>query len=252
VLVVRTTNPPAPTRRRLGRSKPKDADPEAQPPAVPMTTLTVITPEPLGDAEAATAWLEARRRDQDARDDAIASALALANQAIHAHRAAVGDPGIPDVGSEAALAVRIGFGEGEDLADGRYTEAIEVPNSERRHRRAQALRPTERVAGVLAGREHVATCELLLLRARADLDAGRDREAALQLRTAVAALLAERAIFTADGQEADIEALKASQEAVNAIGEAALVGELSAEQVEPATEALKVAERVLRRQRAAR
>jgi hypothetical protein len=252
VLVVRTTNPPAPPRRRLGRAKPKEADPAAAPPAIPMTTLTVITPEAVGDEPEAASWLEARRRDHDALDDAVRSALELVNQAIHAHRAAVADPTIPDVGADAALTVRVGYGEGDALADGRYTEAIELPSSERRHRRGEALRPTERVAGVLAGREAVAACELLLLRARADVDAGRSREAALQIRTAVAALLAERATFTAAGQEPDIETLKGSQEAVNAVGDAALAGELSDEQLSATTEALKVAERVLRRQRAAR
>jgi hypothetical protein len=252
VLVVRTANPPSPPRRRLSRAKPKDADPAASPPPVPMTTLTVITPEPLGDEPAASSWLEAQRRDQDAVEDGVRAALELANQAIHAHRAAVADPTIPDVGAEAALTVRVGYGEGDALADGHYTEAIELPTSERRQRRSDALRPTERVAGVLAGRESVAACELLLLRARADVDAGRDREAALQIRTAVAALLAERTSFDASGQGADIEALKGSQEAVNSVGEAALAGDLSADQVETATAALRVSERVLRRQRAAR
>jgi hypothetical protein len=250
--VVHTTNPRAQPRRRLGRAKPKDADPKATTPAVPMTTLTVISPEPLGDRAAAVAWLEAQRGDDEGLDTAIVAALELANQAIHAHRAAVADPGIPDVGTDAALAVRVGFGEGEELADGHYSEAIEVPNSERRRRRSEALRPTERVAGVLAGREHVAACELLLLRARTDVDAGRGREAGLQLRTAVAALLAERAAFTAEGQDPDIETLKASQDAVNAAGEAALRGDLSAEQSETVVDALKVAERVLRRERASR
>jgi hypothetical protein len=232
--------------------KPKDADPKAPPPAVPMTTLTVITPEPLGDEPEANSWLEARRGDQDALEASIHSALELVNAAIHAHRAAVADPTIPDVGAEAALTVRVGFGEGDALADGRYSEAVEVPSSERRRRRSDALRPTERVAGVLAGRESVATCELLLLRARADVDADRNREAALEIRTAVAALLAERASFNADGQDADIESLKASQEAINAVGEAALAGGLSADQAETAVAALKVAERILRRQRAFR
>jgi hypothetical protein len=217
-----------------------------------MTTLTVITPEPLGDEAAANSWLETRRRDQDALETSIHAALELVNAAIHAHRAAVADPTIPDVGAEAALTVRVGFGEGDALADGRYSEAVEVPSSERRRRRSDALRPTERVAGVLAGRESVATCELLLLRARADVDADRNREAALEIRTAVAALLAERATFNADGQDADIEALRASQQAINAVGEAALAGEPSGDQVETAVAALNVAERVLRRQRAFR
>jgi hypothetical protein len=216
VLVVGIANPPAPPpKRRLGRTKSKDADPDATVAPVPMTTLTVITPEDVGDAEA---WLAGVRADDATIDATIAAALELVNGAIHAHRAAVGDPSIPDVAAEAALAVRIGFGTGEDLADGRFTEAVEIPASERRLRRTEALRPTERVAGVLAGRESVAACELLLLRARADLDAGRAREGALQLRSGVAAMLAERASFDAAGQEADIGALTAAQEAVNAAG----------------------------------
>jgi hypothetical protein len=252
VLVVRITNPPAPQRRRLGRAKPKDADPAAATPAVPLTTLTVIRPQELGETDAAATWLGNIRADDNAIEAAIADGLALVNRAVHAHRAAVGDPGIADVAADAALVVRIGFGDGDELADGHYAEAIDIPVSERRRRRVEALRPTERVAGVLAGRESVAACELLLLRARADLDAGRSREAALQLRTAVAALLAERSSFTADGQEADIEALTAAQEAVNAAGEAALAGEPSVEQGGTVTEALRIAERVLRRERASR
>ncbi len=252
VLVVRIANPPAPQRRRLRRTKPKDSDPAAAPDPVPMTVLTVITPDSLGDNAAATAWLGAIRDEDEAIDAAIAAALELVNRAIHAHRAAVGDPGIPDVVAEAALAIRIGFGDGDALADGRYSSAVEVPASDRRRRRVEALRPTERVAGVLAGREQVAACELLLLRARADLDAGRTREAALQLRPAVEAMLAERATFMADGQDKDFEALTAGAPAVEGAASAALTSEPSAEHVEAASAALAIAERVLRRERASR
>ena len=45
-----------------------------------------------------------------------------------------------------------------------------MPRAERR-RRAEVLRPQERVAEVLGGRDAVAACELLLIRARLDLDA---------------------------------------------------------------------------------
>ena len=44
---------------------------------------------------------------------------------------------------------------------------------------------------MLGGRERLDACETLLLRARADLDAGRRREAALQLRVGLEALLVE-------------------------------------------------------------
>jgi len=215
-----------------------------------MTTMTVITPDPLGDAAAAKAWLAAVRADEDAIDTAITGALELVNRAVHAHRAAVGDPAIADVVAESALAVRLGFGDGEELVDGRYAEAVEVPASERRRRRVEALRPTERVAGVLAGRESVAACELLLLRARADFDAGRMREGALQLRGGIEAMLADRGDFTADGQAKDLAALDEAQGEVDAAAGAALGGVPSPDHVDAATEALRIAERILRRERA--
>ena len=148
--------------------------------------------------------------------------------------------------------MRLGFGEGDELADGRYSAAIEVPASERRQRRVEALRPTERVAGVLAGRENVAACELLLLRARADLDAGRAREAALQLRAGLEAMLADRGEFAADGQEADLSALEDARGGVEAAAESALAGDLSEAPALSVSEALRLAERVLRRERASR
>jgi hypothetical protein len=217
-----------------------------------MTALTVVTPEALGDEAAANAWLTRIRADDEAIDAAMTAALEFVNRAVHAHRAAVGDPGIPDVAVDSALAVRIGFGKGDELADGLYAEAIEVPTSDRRSRRVEALRPTERVASVLAGREDVSACELLLLRARADLDAGRVREAALQLRGGVEAMLADRATFVATGQDADLAALEKARSVVDAASATALTGDPTAEQIEAATQALRLAERVLRRERASR
>ncbi len=252
MLVVRIVHPPAVPRRRLGRAKPKDSDPTAAADPVPMTTLTVVVPEPFADERAGAAWLAEIRDDDEAIDAEIDAAIAFINRAVHAHRAAVGDPGIPDVVAASALAVRLGFGEGVELSEGRYAEAIEVPASERRRRRAEALRPTERVAGVLAGRESVAACELLLLRARADLDAGRAREAALQLRSGVEAMLADREAFTAPGQEGDLAALEEGRAAVDAGATAALADAPNDKQLEAAAQSLGIAERVLRRERASR
>jgi hypothetical protein len=250
VLVVRIANPAPPARRRLGRAKPKDADPATPVAAVPLTTLTAIRPEALGDSAAAAAWLAALKDDAAAIEAEIAEALELVNRAVHAHRTAVLDPGIADVGAEAALAVRIGYGLGDELADGRYAAAIEIPSGERRRRRASALRPTERVAEVLGRRDSVAACELLLLRARGDLDSGRVREAALQLRVGLEALLADRATLTAAGQEADLAALDERREITGEAANEALGGELSGERAEQVEEILGLAERVLRRQRA--
>ena len=58
--------------------------------------------------------------------------------------------------------------------------------------------PDERFAALLGGRERALAAEELVLRARADLDAGRDREAALQARVALESLLADGAGLDAD------------------------------------------------------
>jgi hypothetical protein len=249
VLVVHVTDAPKQPRRRIGRAKPKDADPGAEAAPVPLTTLTAIRPQDLGPETAAQAWLAGVRDDPEAIAGEIAEALLLVNLAVHAHRASALDPTISDVGGGAALAVRIGYGNGDDLAESRYSEAIEVPHSERR-RRAEVLRPQERVAEVLGGRTAVAACELLLIRARADLDAGRGREATLQVRVGLEAMLAEReALDTAD-QEADFAALEERRSITGEAANEALAGELGPERADEVAETLRICERVLRRKRA--
>jgi hypothetical protein len=51
--------------------------------------------------------------------------------------------------------------------------------------------PDERFAALLGGRDKALLAEELVLRARADLNAGRDREAALEARIALEALAAQ-------------------------------------------------------------
>ncbi len=249
VLVVQVADAPPPPRRRLGRAKPKDSDPDAAPTAVPVTTLTAIRPEALGEPAEAQSWLSSLREDPEALAAEIQQALVLINRAVHAHRAAALDAQIADVGAGGALAVRVGFGSGDELAEGRFAEAIEVPHSERR-RRADMLRPQERVAEVLGGRGAVAACELLLIRARADLDAGRMREATLQVRVGLEALLAEREALEAPDQDKDFAALDERRTITGEAANEALAGELAAARAVEVTETLRLCERVLRRKRA--
>ena len=111
-------------------------------------------------------------------------AAAQLNRLIHAHRTAAGDPFIADVDPGRAVAVRFGFGTGDEVADGRWRRANELPDIERRkliERDYEALRPQERIAAVLGGRESVGAHEDLIVRARGDLDAGRVAAAALGL-----------------------------------------------------------------------
>jgi hypothetical protein len=249
VLVVRIADAPTQPRRRLGRAKPKNADPRADAPPVPVTTLTAIRPQTLGEEAEAQAWLAALRDDPEALAAEISEALVLVNRAVHAHRAAALDPQIADVGAGSALAVRVGFGGGDELADGAFSEAIEVPRSERQ-RRADLLRPQERVAEVLGGRGAVAACELLLIRARADLDAGRIRETTFQLRVGLEALLAEREALAAPDQEKDFAVLDERRQITGEAANEALGGELSEPRAAEVAETLRICERVLRRKRA--
>jgi hypothetical protein len=150
--------------------------------------------------------------------------------------------------------VRVGYGSGEETAEGAYSEALEVDvqttGASRRKRRQEDLRPQERVAAVLRGRERADACETLLLRARADLDAGRRREAALQLRVGVEALLAELSeSLDDDDHRDDIDALKARRPTIEAAAEGALKDDLTPEAGKSVDEGLALAERVLRRRR---
>lgn len=247
VLVTRTFGAPPPPRRRLRRPKPRDADPERER-TVPLTELTVIAADPL--AEDVEAWLARVRSDPEARDELVASALATATRALAARRVASADASVPDATAESALAIRIGYGTGEELADGHWASAIELPREEGRVSRAAALRPQERLAALLGGREEPLACEELLIRARADLDAGRAREAALQLRVALEALLAERDALGGAGQAEDVALLSERRSIAGDAANEALQGSLSQGRAAEVAETVAICERVLRRRAA--
>ncbi len=249
VLVVQTlgANAARPPRRQR---RPRRVDP-GPPAEVPLTRLTVI-PAEASEGELAIDELERMAQDAEAAEGAIGAALRTANAVLRAHRVATQDPYGHEIGREAALLARVGFGTGEGLAEGRWEKAFEVPPPARRQRRTQALRPQERLAALLAGREPIDLCEPLLLRARADLDADRPREMALQLRAGLEALLAELPASAGPDQEEDLAALEARREATLTAAEEALAGEPSAERAAELAETLRTCERVLRRRQALR
>ena len=109
------------------------------------------------------------------------------------------------------------------------------------------LRPQERLAALLAGRDVALACEELALRARLDLDQGRQREAALQLAAALDAALAELEGWR--GTAADRRAHRGAarhRAAVDAAARAALEGGLQAEHIEAVEAALGRLEATLR------
>ena len=153
--------------------------------------VTVVDPQPHADRASADRWLSALRGDADAADAEIEAAVRVVNRALHAHRAARTDPAARDVTAEAALALRLGFGDGTAVADGRYVEAWEPPRDRVRRGRRSMDAPDERFAALIGGREQALVGEELLLRAASDLSAGRLREAALQARVALESFLSE-------------------------------------------------------------
>jgi hypothetical protein len=198
VLVLRTLG--APERRALGGRRPRllsgaarRAAPagRAEPEPVPTARVTVVRPEPFPSRGEAAAWLASLRRDRAATDAELESAVRAVNRALAAYRAAAADPYAGDVSVSRALVARLGYGGGEAVAEGRFVDAVELPRGgARRPRRSMEARD-ERFAALLGGREERLAAEELVLRARADLNAGRAAEAALQARIALDALMAE-------------------------------------------------------------
>jgi hypothetical protein len=177
----------APPRRLLGRRRKKHVSgTEVEP--VPTSRATIVRAKPFDASDEADARLDATASESD---DAVATATRELNFVLRSHRAAAGDPYARDVRADHALVVRLGYGEGEQVADGRFDRAVELPREPRKRKRGEALAPQERLAAVLGGRDALLVGEELLLRARLDVDAGRPREAALQARVALEALLGE-------------------------------------------------------------
>ncbi len=109
------------------------------------------------------------------------------------------------------------------------------------------LRPQERLAALLGGRDVALACEELTLRARLDLDHGRGREAALQLSAALDAALAELEGWRGTGgMAARIDALADHCDAVRGAAEAALSGGLDEERTAVVGAALTKLEAALR------
>jgi hypothetical protein len=247
VLVARTYGAPPPARRLGRKPKPRSADPD-EATLVPITELTVVEPEEIERDPAS--WLDSLRGDAERRDELIARALAHVARALAARRVAAADPGLPDPTLDAAIAVRVGYGDGDALVDGRYEDAIVLPRGGERRSRAAALRPQERIAAILGGRERALACEELILRARGDLDARRTREAALQIRVGLEAMLAEREALATAGQNDDLAELDARRQATGEAANEALRGELSADRATEVAETVAICERVLRRRAA--
>jgi hypothetical protein len=253
VLVVETLGAPPPARRR--RRRPRNAEVGEPPPELPVARATVVLAfNEFEDERAAAAWLQETSADEGAIDQLVERGIAELNQALHTQAVASGDPYPQTLTPARAVIVRVGYGNGEALADGAYSDAHQVDPGlgpvSRRQQRDEELRPQQRLAAVLGGREQLDACETLLLRARADLDGKREREAALQLRVGLEALLIElKGVLNDPGHDEDMAALGSRRHEAGELANAALQGNLSSEQLQSLGDLLALSERVLRRRR---
>jgi hypothetical protein len=211
-----------PERRRLRGRRGKIVE-EASAESIPTSRATIVRTEPFPTPDHAEVWLSAVRDDSERRDGELERALKVLNDALHAYRVARADPHVRDVSTDQALVARIGFGSGDDAVAGMFKQAWELPRGGVRRAKRSMEAPEERFAALLSGRESVLACEELVLRARMDIAAGRMREAALQARVALEALLAELPQLSDDRHGA----LEADRKMVGDAANAALRGELA-------------------------
>ncbi len=182
------------------RARPRSVAAEPEPAPVSTTRVTVIDPISLSAESQARAWLAELDRERE-----VGAAVKVVNRVIHAHRIAAADPSVHEVAVSQALVIRAGWGEGEQVADGRWLHARGLPWHDGRSAgagpaaarrgpgrdRSWALRPQERLAALLGARGAALVCEELALRARQDLDHGRLTHAALELDRALALAVPE-------------------------------------------------------------
>lgn len=248
VLVVQTVSAPHKPRRRPGRRPGREAEP---PEALPLTRFTVVRAErPFSDESEATRWMRETVKDSEALEAALAEACRVINRALHALAASDQDPYVPQLSPAKAVAARIGHGEGPELAEGNFTEALPVPTARPERRRHVRIERQERVAAILSGRERAAVCETFVLRARADLDAGRIREGVFCLATAVENMVLELNGDLKDpAHEAELARLAGARGELEGLVASARRGIPSRAESERAEELLTLCERVLRRRR---
>lgn len=231
----------APERRRLARRS-REATPDPPPAPVTTTRATVIDAgaPAASDAQAAS-WLDG------ASEDELQASLDVLNRALHAFRLVTADPYLHPVGRTQAIVARLGYGNGEQVAEGLWTRARELDPPAPRRGRTRVLHPQARLAAVLGAREPLLACEELALRARLDLDHGREREAALQVVVALDAALAELPGHAGVAAMAPrLHELRELRDAVGAAAQSALGGPLSPAERETVTTAAARIEAALR------
>lgn len=222
------------SRLRKGKPVPLEAEPAPDP--VPITRLTLIKALPFSDEAGAREWLDTVLADDEVAGGLLGEVAATVNRALLAYRVAAPDAYAADLSPSTALAVRFGYGTGQEVSDGKWSAASELAEGRRRSIRAEVIDGVgaqERIAAVLGGRDEIRPEESLLVDAEREAAQGRRPLAALNLGLAIEAL--ERGGVTPEG---DISVVAAR------LRERALAGgEIASDEL---TKALRAGRRAIR------
>ena len=212
--------PPGGGRRRQ-RRRPQPADPGDGPTEVPITRLTVIPADACWTRASSRRSSSALRADPAATEEAVTEGLREVNRVVRAHRIASQDPYGHEIATHAAIAVGSASGPGDGarrrpVGGGRRGPLAGAPPAPRRC----AAAPGAPGGGARRPRADRRLRDAAAPRARRPRP-GPPREAALQLRAGLDALLAELPDRAGPGQEEDLATLRARREST---GEAAARG----------------------------
>jgi hypothetical protein len=253
VIVIEAEGALPPARRK--RRRPKQSGHSDLPTTLAVTTVTVIRAyEPLGAEAAAKEWL-ARAADDEFLDPLLDESFAALERALAAEAAATGRPFAASPTLDQALSARVGFGDGDRVADGRFTDALDVDarggTAGRKRERLNRTRPLARIAAILGEKDMAGACEFLVPRVRADLDAGRTMTAGLMIENAARATVLEYdAVLDDPDHERDLDQLEAMLPDLTQLTDSLLTeGKPWAGLAESLEEPLAVAERIIRRRR---
>lgn len=169
-------------RGRLKRGKVMPIETGTSPTPLQLSRVTLIKSVPFEDAGAAETWLERISSDKDLSEGLAREVSRTYNRAMLAHRVSAPDPYAADVNAGNASAIRFGFGTGDEVAEGRWEQARELPEERReglRSRIYDGVGAQLRISGVLKGADAVGPEEELLIDAERALSERRLAKAAL-------------------------------------------------------------------------
>lgn len=227
----------------------------AEPPVtVAIAVVTVIrADEPFGTETSAADWL-GKVDDSDFTGELIDDSISSLDRVLAADAAASGIPFGTPTRIESLVRARAGYGEGEQVASGRFLEALDIDarggSGSRKRQRLARTAPIERTAAILGGRDRPLACELLVPRIRLDLDTGADAAACLAIAQAAAATVSEMEFALEDeDHDRDLDLLEALIPGLREISERAVEGRGEESDLSRVEDALSIAERIIRRRR---